>query len=96
MAAYLKLFPQSKMVFWLPSPHGGSLHEVPLAWVVTGWMLFVPVNLARYIGSGYAGLAPFAAIVAGTIVGLACGAVLAQRERLLVSWWDDDVGAETK
>jgi membrane associated rhomboid family serine protease len=96
MAAHLRLFPDAKLVFWVPAPTGGTLHEPPAIWAIGLWAALVPAGLVRDVSAGLSSLIPLAGVAAAMLIGLASARLMPIPERLRVEWWDrlaDDASA---
>jgi membrane associated rhomboid family serine protease len=89
MGAYLLLFPESKVVLWMPGPGGGWVQEVPVIWPGLVWLLIVPGNLAQYAQPGPLIRIPTWGIAVAIGVGVIASRVLPPAERLQVAWWDE-------
>jgi membrane associated rhomboid family serine protease len=88
LATYASLFPTSRLVFWLPGPRGGVLHELPAAWAMALWAVVVPGDFARFLSAGPVGPSALVQTLTGAAIGVVAAHVLPIRGRLRVDWWD--------
>jgi membrane associated rhomboid family serine protease len=89
-AAYLVLFPRSRVLTLVPVLVGVEVTDVP-AWVIAGlWAVVQAIEAwSRAVWSGpEEGIAGAVAVVAGAIAGGVASAALRRPERMRVEWWD--------
>lgn len=88
LGTYLSLHPGSKLVFWVPGTAGTSLHEVPVFWGVSSWLIVAAGRLIN-VHAGWIVGAPMIAVIAAVLIAFAAGRHLALPARRSFGWWDD-------
>lgn len=89
IAAYLVLWPRSRILVLIPLPLLFDVVEIPAAIVPAFWLLL------QIAGGAHGRLSPALAaeqtlwaVLAGALAGLIAARALPRRERMTVEWWD--------
>ncbi len=94
VAAYLVLWPRSRILVLIPLPVIFDVVEIPAAIVPVFWILLQLIGVAHSrLSPTLAAEQTLWAILAGALVGLVAALTLPRGERMRVEWWD---GADKK
>jgi membrane associated rhomboid family serine protease len=89
VAAYLLLWPRSRILVLVPLPVVFDVVEIPAAIVPVFWLLLQVIGVANgRLSPTLAAEQTLWAILAGTLVGVLAARTLPRRERMRVDWWD--------
>jgi membrane associated rhomboid family serine protease len=95
IAAYLVLWPRSRLLVLIPLPVVFDVVEIPAAIVPVFWILLQLIGVAHgRLSPTLAAEQTLWAILAGTLVGVLAARALPRRERMTVAWWDGAGDAE--
>jgi membrane associated rhomboid family serine protease len=89
VAAYLVLWPRSRILVLIPLPLVFDVVEIPAAIVPAFWLLLqIAGGASGRMSPALAAEQTLWAVLAGTLVGLIAARTLPRRERMRVDWWD--------
>jgi membrane associated rhomboid family serine protease len=89
VAAYLVLWPRSRILVLIPLPVVFDLVEIPAAIVPVFWILLQLVGVAHSrLSPTLAAEQMLWATLAGALVGIVAARTLPRRERMRMEWWD--------
>jgi membrane associated rhomboid family serine protease len=89
VAAYLVLWPRSRILVLIPLPVVFDVIEIPAAIVPAFWLLLqIAGGASGRMSPALAAEQTLWAVLAGTLVGLIAARTLPRRERMTVAWWD--------
>jgi membrane associated rhomboid family serine protease len=89
VAAYLVLWPRSRILVLIPLPLVFDVVEIPAAIVPAFWLLLqIAGGASGRTSPALAAEQTLWAVLAGTLVGLIAARTLPRRERMTVAWWD--------
>jgi membrane associated rhomboid family serine protease len=88
-AAYLLLWPRSRILVLIPLPVVFDVIEIPSAIVPAFWLLLqIAGGASGRTSPALAAEQTLWAVLAGALVGLIAARTLPRRERMRVDWWD--------
>jgi membrane associated rhomboid family serine protease len=88
-AAYLVLWPRSRILVLIPLPVVFDVVEIPAAIVPAFWLLLqIAGGTSGRMSPALAAEQTLWAVLAGTLTGLIAARTLPRRERMRVEWWD--------